>query len=108
MSIANAVYIPVLSGIFAEGELLLYILLSNFLFSSTQSDCVYKWRFLSRIGGVDNGPCKNYNQKSNKNEQEVYIYIIYDAFSVKLQNIITYSSPSIFATQPVMPLLLNS
>lgn len=35
-------------------------------------------------------------------------YIIYDAFSVKLQNIITYSSPSIFATQPVMPLLLNS
>ena len=37
-----------------------------------------------------------------------YIYIIYDAFSVKLQNIITYSSPSIFATQPVMPLLLIS
>lgn len=76
MSIANTVYIPVLSGIFAEGELLLYILLSDFLFSSTQSDCVYKWRFLSRIGGVDNGPCKNYNQKSNKNEQEVYIYYI--------------------------------
>lgn len=37
-----------------------------------------------------------------------YNYIIYDVFSVKLQNIITYSSPSIFATLPVMPLLLNS
>lgn len=37
-----------------------------------------------------------------------YNYIIYDVFSVKLQNIITYSSPSIFATQPVMPLLLIS